>query len=193
MEIPDSSRVDRVTMARILDLSERQLTRLANDGVIPQSTKGKYDLAVAVQAYVHYVARGKVHSQVVDARTRLTEAQARTAEIEAERRANQLLDREDVQTVLNETMTIIATGMDSIGGRLASELAGDSDPASIRQKLLSETRRIRASAADKLARLGAIGDGGGDTAPTTRSKPRSVGKRKKGATPRKRGARAVSE
>lgn len=193
MEIQDSSRVDRGSMARILGLSERQVTNLANDGVLPQSSKGKYDLVAAVQAYVHYVARGKVHTQVVDARTRLTEAQARNAEIEAERRAGQLLDREDVQTVLNEAMTIIATGMDGLGGRLANELAGDSDPASIRQKLLSETRRIRASAADKFARLGAIGDGGRHPAPAAGKKSGPVGKRKTSTPARKRRARAVSE
>lgn len=180
-------------MARILGLSERQVTRLANDGVIPQSTKGKYNLAVAVQAYVHYVARGKVHTQTVDARTRLTEAQARNAELEAERKGGQLLDREDVQTVLNEAMTIIATGMDSQASRLSGIFAKLSDPAIIRQTLLSENRQIRAGAADKLARLGAIGDGSRNPAPAAAKKPRPVGKRKARTTKRKPRARAVSE
>lgn len=174
MEIPDTSRIDRVTMARILNLSERQVTRLANDGVLPQSSKGKYNLATTVQAYVHYVSRGKVHTQVVDARTRLTEAQARNAEIEADRRAGQLLDREDVQVVVSAAMVVIATGMDSLGGRLAAELAGIDDPAAIRHRLLAETRRIRAQAAEQLR---CLADTNGRSTKPVAKKPRGTGRK----------------
>ena len=102
------------------------------------------------------MSHGKATAELGSERRRLVSAQARRAEMEVAKAEGEMLLADDVQIVLNEAMTIIANGMESLGGRLASELANDNDPASIRQKILRETRQIRSDAADKLVRLVAI-------------------------------------
>lgn len=188
------------TIAGLLNLTERRVQQLAKDGIIPKAERGLYNLVGCVKAYVAYLQKmteGRMPDEVsttakVD-KSRLITAQARKAELEASKAEGNALDREDVQTVLNEAMTIIATGMDSQASRLSGIFAKLSDPAIIRQTLLSENRQIRAGAADKLARLGAIGDGSRNPAPATAKKPRPVGKRKARTAKRKPRARAVSE
>lgn len=159
--------VSSADLAGVMGITKRAVDRLRRAGVLRQTSKARYSLAGAIQSYIEYAAHGKIQSEVLDSKQRLLTAQARKAEMDADRTAGRLLDVDDVQTVLNETMAIIATQMDGLGGRLAGDLAGESDPAVIRQRLLAETRRIRATAADKLARLGAIGT---DTANTTAGK-----------------------
>lgn len=188
------------TIAKLFDLTERRIQQLAADGIIPRAVKGSYELIGSVQGYIRFLRNavekqgsGTSNEALKEKRSEYLDIRSKSELLDYQKKAGQLLDLEDVQTVLNEAMTIIATGMDGLGGRLANELAGDSDPASIRQKLLNETRRIRASAADKFARLGAIGDGGRHPASTTRKKPRSVGKPKSSTPARKRRARTVSE
>lgn len=191
MELRDYQ-ANAAELAELIGITDRQVRNLHRANVLLQNGK-KYPLAQSIQAYVAYAAHGKVQSEVVDSKSRLMSAQARNAEMDADRKAGQLLDVNDVQSVVNETMTIIAGGLDSLGGRLAGELAGDTDPAIIRQKLLNETRRIRSAAADRLASLGAITDGSRDPSAATGPKRRSVGKRKPRAATRKRRAGTISK
>ena len=191
--LTDTTRVSRRDMAAILGISEEHVSRLARDGHLPQSTKGRYDLAQAVQAYVHYCSHGKAHNENLKSKQRWEEAKAKKVELETAQLERKLVTIEDAQIAINEAMVIIATQLDGIGGRLASEIAGMTDPAEIRQRLLNETRRIRAAAADRLARLGAADHSSGDSEATTGKNSRPVGKSKSRATSRKRRTRTVSE
>jgi phage terminase Nu1 subunit (DNA packaging protein) len=75
-------------IASVLDLSERHIRRLAEDGVIPKpQDKGRWDLIKCVRGYVRFlrerafgkeVAATDLHSE----RTRLAKAQADRIEIE---------------------------------------------------------------------------------------------------------------
>jgi|TARA_R110002096_G_scaffold42998_3_gene116001 phage terminase Nu1 subunit (DNA packaging protein) len=75
-------------IASVLDLSERHIRRLADDGVIPKpQEKGRWDLIKCVRGYVRFlrerafgkeVAATDLHSE----RTRLAKAQADRIEIE---------------------------------------------------------------------------------------------------------------
>ncbi len=94
--------------------------------------------------------------------SRVTLLQARTAheayKAEREKIALQIdkkavVDREAVKTIFAEAMVVIATQMDGLGGRLASELAGMTNPAEIQALLLRETRRIRSVAASILQKM----------------------------------------
>lgn len=192
MQIKDASKVKVEQLAAVLGLSVQQIYNLRNDGVLSPAAKGRYDLAKSVQAYLEYVARGKTRAGNVDAKNRLMLAKAQMAELVAAERQGKLLNAEQVQQVINEAMVVVGTQMDGIGGRLAGELAGITDPAIIRQKLLNECRRIRSAAADKLAALGAIKPSGGDTAAATGPDAGPVGKSKSRASSRKRRTRTVS-
>lgn len=153
MKIENTTEGSAEALAHLLGLTARQVQRLAKDGVISRTAHGRYDLPAAVQAWGAYVAHGKASAELGAERRRLTAAQAYRVEIENKRLDGLLLDADDVGAALNEAMTIVATGMDSLGGRVAAELAVMTDTAAIRQLLLKETRRIRTSAADKLQHL----------------------------------------
>jgi hypothetical protein len=85
--------------------------------------------------------------------------------LDAMERERRLIKRDEVEEIMTSAMVIASTQMDGLGGRLAQQLAGESDPAVIRQTILDESRRIRATIAEELERLGDFaGDGGGDAA-----------------------------
>lgn len=185
----DLSQVSGQVVADVIGITRRQVTNLTQMDVLKQTAKGKYSLADAVQAYLKWRDGGRV----LEGRRRLEDVKARREELLFDQLSGRLISIEDAQVVVNEAMVIIATQMDALPGRMASDLAGESDPAAVRQKLLTEQRRIRAAAADRLARLAIAGSGSADPAPTTGTKRRPVGKRKQGAAGGKRRARAVAE
>lgn len=157
--------------SEIIGASPRHVTNLIREGMPVDGTgkKGsplKIDTAKAlawwrdreVEKQLGKVAREAGDPETrKDADRRLAAARADRAEVEAARARAEVIPMADAQFVMNEAMAVIASQLDGLGGRLASELAAISEPAAIRQKLLAETRRIRAAAADRLAKLAAIG------------------------------------
>lgn len=187
-------------MAALFDLTERRIQQLASDGIIPKATRGNYELIGSVQGYIRFLRNavekqgsGSSNEDLKTKRGTYLDIRSKSEELDYLKKSGQLLDKDDVQAVLNEAMSIIGTGLDGLGGRLAGDLSGDTDPASIRLKILSETRRIRAQAADRLASLGAIANGSGNPKTAAGPKRRPVGKRKPRATARKPGAGTVSK
>jgi len=57
------------------------------------------------------------------------------------------------EEVFMASMAIIAQGMESLAGRLARELAEESNPAETRKIIMGETRKIRESASAKIREL----------------------------------------
>lgn len=176
----DIKNASREQLADVIGLKKRQITILFQEGVVKKNKNDKYDLCEAVPDYIAYCSYGKVNEQRVKGKNRLDVARAEKEEMLVAKLKKLLIPLDDAQIAINEAMVIIGTQLDGIGGRMASELAGISEPAIVRQKLLNETRRIRKAAADKLARLATIGDGVGDTKTAARQASRSVGKSNKG-------------
>lgn len=130
-------------------------------------------------------------------RDRLAKEQAdRVALANAVERENHML-RGQVEPILLTLVAELGAGLDAIAGRLASELAGISDAAAIRQRLLAEHRGVRAELADNLRQLarreGDAGarDRGADTAAS--AKPKRVGGRKPRAAARNARTRPVAK
>lgn len=63
------------------------------------------------------------------------------------RERGDLVERQGVVSAFAEAMVVIASQLDGLGGRLAIELSGMSNPAEIQALILRETRRARAAAA----------------------------------------------
>lgn len=106
---------------------------------------------------------------------------------------------EQVHVTVSEMLAILAIGLEALPGRLASDLAGLSEPGPIRERLRAEITRVRNDAAERFGRLaidaGAAGlMAAGETGNRSPAHPDigPVGKRKKSAPKGKRGARAVS-
>lgn len=175
MKIENTAEAPADALAHLLGITSRQVQRLAKAGILPRSARGSYDLAAGVQAWGAYLSQGKATAELGSERRRLIAAQAYRAEVENRRIDGELLLREDVTIVVSAAMATVATALDALGGRLANELAAESDPGVIRQKLLAETRRIRTQASDQLRNLAATH---GQSTEAPKKKPRTTGKRK---------------
>jgi len=130
-------------------------------------------------------------------RERLAKAQADKTELENARRRGELVRTSDVADALARLAADLATRHDGVPGRVASELAGISDPAVIRGRLLDELRAVRGAFADATAQLadaiGAPEADGDDPPPASETKFKRVGRRKPGAAAGKRRARKVPQ
>jgi hypothetical protein len=75
-------------VARVLNLKERRVQQLAQEGIIPKPDHGKYNLAGCIMAYNKYrditVKQDEINLKARKAKARLFEAQSLHAEMEYE-------------------------------------------------------------------------------------------------------------
>jgi len=152
------------------------------------------DTATAIQWEIDRIREG---SKPGSQRERLAKEQADKFELENARRRGELILSSQVAEVLSTLGADLAQRHDGLPGRLANELAGISDAAQIRERLLDELRIVRgafADAVDKLAdALGEGADAGPDKPASPKENAKRVGGRKPRAAGRKRRARAVEQ
>ena len=156
---PDLEHVPGSVCARVLGLSERQFWRLRADGVLPEPVAdGGFDLAGVVQAFVVYrvaAADGPADDETIAAaRRRFWSARAGREELAEARERRELVPLEDAKAVTTEAFRVYAGELDAMASRLASELAGIDDAATIRRLILAEERAARASGCKRLEGLG---------------------------------------
>ena len=184
------------TIAKLLGVSPRRLTQLVAEGIAIRVARGRYDLTKTVQNFIRYLKaqtpeRG---SKRYDDQTALLATRREMAEIELGERRGDLLAREAVESVFVETLVLMTQRLDGLGGRLAMDLAGESNPAKIRRLISDEVRATRQGFADGLGRLCRdIEKLAGDRKPAKKANARRVGGRGARVTKRKRRARAVSK
>ena len=151
MNIPNTERVSRQVVAAMLGISSRHVSNLLRAGVLVQVAKGKYDLVDSVHRYAKYLQQGgSASGELASARQQTERERARKLKFENDLAEGRLVPAEDVRIALFETMRIIASNEDAIPGRLAQKLVNMTSAASIRQLLLTELRRGRATAADRI-------------------------------------------
>ena len=80
-------------------------------------------------------------------------ARAERERLKADAEAASLLPRADVEQLFEATILTFKAALESLPGRMCSELAGMSDPALIRGALQLEHRRILADLSGRLATL----------------------------------------
>lgn len=128
-------------------------------------------------------------------RERLAKAQADKVELENARRRGELILASVVAHVLSSLGADLAARHDGLAGRVANELAGITDAAAIRERLLIELRGVRSAIADGVEKLSdALGSpegAGPDPTAAARARPQRVGRSVPRAAARKRRARTV--
>lgn len=151
------------SLARLLGVGDGHIRRLARAGVLPRvgaSERSKFDAWVCVPRFLQYVRQGQdASSTLAEARLRLTEAQRRDLELRIRQRERQTIAADEVISTFSAAMAQIGTQLDALGGRMAGELSAVTDPATIRQRLFDECRRIRNAAADQLEALASAAPG----------------------------------
>lgn len=97
---------------------------------------------------------GRKQEKTETQRDRLAKEQADKVAIENAVRRGELAKVAHFRAVATAAVSYLSSELDGIAGRLANELAGISDPAEIRQRLLAQHRDARATFAQRLAKLG---------------------------------------
>jgi len=122
---------------------------LPHEGGGASGVKLKIDLREAVP----WVVRNRTE-QPGSERDRLAKEQADKFAIDNAVKRGELIKAQQVEDVLAAALATLASQLDGLPGRMATPLASLDDPATVRARLLDETRRIRAAYADQFAKLG---------------------------------------
>jgi len=184
------------TIAKLLGISQRRLEQLAKEGTAIRVARGRYDLAKTVKNYIAYLKsqvpeRG---SKRYDDETAILATRREMAEIELGERRGDLLARGAIEEIFVEALVMMTQRFDGLGGRLAMDLAGESNPAKIRRLISDEVSAARQGFADGLGRLCRdIEKLADDRKPAKKANARRVGRRRARVTKGKRRTRAVQK
>lgn len=183
--------------AQLLDVSPQTVSNWCEAGM-PHSGGGRHGEAreINVREALPWVAANRTNKPASE-KGRLDRERADKLAIENAAKRGDLIRREHIELYVQYSESSVASELHAIGGRLANDLAGISDPAVIRARLLDETKRVRRNHAANLAKLAASeepsGDLLGDSSAATEQDGESVGGGKKKTARRKRGTRRVAK
>jgi len=156
-QIPDARRqIGPRFLAEIFGVSEKSIRNWVAAG-LPQVGHGKYDLRACVQWKLDQVtaeiAGDELGSATDSARRELYIAQRHKIELEIAERRRELLPASLVDHTLAAVASVAASQLDSLGPRMAGELADSDDPAFIQGRLITECRAIRSSIAEQMRQM----------------------------------------
>ena len=165
------------TIAALLMITDRRVRQLAQEGIIPKASRGRYPLTGCVHGYINYLQKLKEDdAERSGEKTRLTRARADTYELELRVRTGELYPREIVDETLFAVASQLTAMLDGSASRIASKLGGG---AKLRQQLIDEFHGIRDQFARGLREFSAsLRKDGWHRGAAARSKSRRVGKKK---------------
>lgn len=152
-------------LGEYLGLTARRVHQLCHDG-LPFTPNGKqklFNLKTALPWYISQIRKNK-ESEGYDAeRTRLVKAQADKTELETKIKRGEVLELELVEQGMMAVAAVYSSGRDSISGRLANDLAAESDVAKVQMMLDEEVRRGTNEVTHRLASIAEYREDGDDT------------------------------
>jgi phage terminase Nu1 subunit (DNA packaging protein) len=143
-------------LATLLGLNRSRIHPLVAKGM-PKLDRGKFDAPACIQWYIAFKVKGHekpASSDVNEARKKLYDAQVIKTELETSRIKREMIPADEHMIDMNQLAVMFSSGLDALGGRLAAQLAGMTDPAVIAEHLTTETNAIRESVADAIAAYG---------------------------------------
>lgn len=131
------------TLAKLLNLTERRIRQLADQGIVIRSGRNQYAVAASVQRYTAYLSNaGRGGSREADTlsgeRLRLMTGRASLVELDRDERAGRLLSAEEVEARWIGAVSIARSRVLAIPSKMAPRLAGLSSAAKIRAALETE-------------------------------------------------------
>jgi phage terminase Nu1 subunit (DNA packaging protein) len=136
--------VDISKVARALNLKERRIQQLANEGM-PREARGQYDLVKCMLWYIRYLQHALEKKSVPtsdgdfvgvrEERARLLRADADLREIELAEKRSQLVAIKDVEFMLTDLVLTTKARIMALPPRLAPELVGESSIIMIHAKI----------------------------------------------------------
>lgn len=141
-------------IAEIFGVTDRSVQRMLRDGM-PQAARGRYDVRACVRWKIDQITNELSSNRPSGERDLLAAAQRERVNLEVAQMRGELMPRELVERALNQIATLISGQLDSLGPRMAGELADSDDPAWVQDRLFAETRALRSAIAQSLRLLGA--------------------------------------
>ena len=126
------------TIASLLDISERRVGQLVNEGIIPKTERGRYELFPVVQGYVKFLRERKLGKAVVsldEARQRKLAAEAEMAEIELAKARADVVRVEDVARQWETILGDVRTRFLSLPTKLAPLVAVEGEKTTVKEKI----------------------------------------------------------
>lgn len=137
-------------LGRLLGVTGRTVLRLHGIGVFPRVGR-RYDAFVCVPRYVEYIKNDReAGGELAAAKLKLFDAQRRAVEYKNAIAERRVVAVADVEVLLERVGVLVGAQLDGLAGRVAGQVAGESDPATCRRILFDECRRIRNAAAGEL-------------------------------------------
>lgn len=143
-------KVTSEVLADALGFTARRVQQLAIEGIIVKVGHGLYDLLASIKNMRELEDTNQSDREI---KKRYLCAKAEAQELETAQLKRDLVLMSDVERVFREAMIIYSGECDSMAARLAAEVAGMSDAALIRQRILAEERGARESAGKRVETL----------------------------------------
>lgn len=122
-------------VGRWLDLTERRIRQLRDQGILEEKRPGLYNLKDCVIKYIQYLRRdGSSEESTADynaERARLAKVKRERQELELRREQREVLEAEEVETVMSDMMLGFQKKIRVIPVKLSPALAREKDPSEI--------------------------------------------------------------
>lgn len=133
-KITVNTEVSPTELACVLGITARHIRRLAEDGVLEKSQKGRYALCDSVQRYIDSKETGteddaKVEKAKKAAEVMLKTSKAHIAKMEADELRGKMHRSEDVEAMTSDLIYTIRGSLLALPGRLAVDVAAVKSPA----------------------------------------------------------------
>jgi phage terminase Nu1 subunit (DNA packaging protein) len=110
-------------LAEWLDLSERRVRQLRDEGVIDEERPGAYDLKKCVKQYIRYLRTTSSKGNLTDERVMLTRAKRESVEMENRLRKGELHEGKDIETALKTILLNFRARVLALPAKLSPQLA----------------------------------------------------------------------
>lgn len=127
-------------VARWLNISERRVRQLRDEGVLTEYRPGFYDLQTATHQYIKYIKKndGEEGLSYNTERAKLIRAKREAQELELKLRKNEVHTSEDIEQVMTDMLIKFKARMMAIPAKLSPVIANKNDKTEI-FKLMKES------------------------------------------------------
>lgn len=110
-------------LAAILMITTRRINQLVDEEVLSREPEGDFNLPTAVAAYYEYKYADKNETDYISEKARHEKTKRELAELELQKRRNEVHDAADVELLMTDMLTNLRTQLLGIPAKMATQLA----------------------------------------------------------------------
>ena len=143
------------TIAELIKLTPQRVRQLVKEGIIPDSSKGQYDLVKTVQAYIDYLrglCQGKDTTKIAEEK-KLIEERRQFISQRRRKAAGELLEKHEVEQISYAAGQMMSEGLLSLDSRICDLVTAESDYHKNSKTINREVRAIMENVQQCLSQL----------------------------------------